>query len=80
MGGVVKVTSQENVGSVFSIIFSFLCKLGSKPQSAVPHDFNVFESKMSRKLEVLDQDQSEKPKLLFVNDDEFLLFTYKEQL
>jgi signal transduction histidine kinase len=29
MGGVVKVTSQENVGSVFAMIFSFMCRLGT---------------------------------------------------
>lgn len=27
MNGVVKVTSQENVGSVFSMVFSAMCKL-----------------------------------------------------
>jgi hypothetical protein len=76
MNGVVKVTSQENVGSVFSMVFSAMCKLGvdqHSPASSV--QISIYNSENCQF-----EDSKNKPTMLFVNDDVFLLFTYKEQL
>ena len=80
MGGVVKVTSQENVGSVFAMIFSFMCRLGT--DQLPPEESKVMSmvKELSSSKRSLKSSNDEKPFMLFVNDDEFLLFTYKEQL
>lgn len=80
MGGAVTVKSQENKGSVFTISFKVMCRLGPEPNFA---DLDAGQLKLQVQNESIVssiQSKGEKFRMLFVNDDHFLLFTYNEQL
>jgi CheY-like chemotaxis protein len=83
MGGSVKVSSEQNVGSVFSIRMKAMCRLGAKLEEIVFSNsrHSIGADDIQRDLNLMSSvDSSHLLRVLFVNDDPFLLFTYSEQL
>jgi hypothetical protein len=78
MGGEVKVTSELNKGSIFSIIFGMMCRVTNPPCPSPVNDKNeVFDSVSRRQLRQSRMKRSGlKYRVLIVNDDPFLLCGY----
>jgi hypothetical protein len=76
MGGEVKVTSEQGVGSLFSIILRLKCNVdGNQQQKPMSYYSNVSRNLISGRFP-----EEPKNRLLLANDDPFQLVGFSEQL
>jgi hypothetical protein len=74
MGGKVKVTSEQHKGSTFTIELIAMCKV---PTVYGVQQDNLFAKQQHSSVAADAAVQDNKPRMLLVNDDPFLLFGYK---
>lgn len=81
MSGSVEVTSELNKGSVFSMTFKVMCRAGGKCSEASLENVSLANQDLPNfKPKSKSGSGDDRPRLLLVNDDNFLLFSYFEQL